>query len=234
MWLSDTLTGGTITVSNNTVVNPKGDELGISHWNENSTWQGRSVISGNNVYGGNIGIQVYDSPNSQVKDNTIQPSTGGIGIYVAGQAPPSGNISGNTVYAPGPTNNPPPPPDDGGTVTPPPPPPEVSSHTISLVLSGDAYRGDPRFTASLDGKQVQGSTRVTADHGQRTQTFNIVAQYAPGVHDFFVSYINDLTVSSSRDRNLYVQDVRVDGISMLGQEVALKTNGDFHLTIGDR
>lgn len=117
---------------------------------------------------------------------------------------------------------------------PPTPPPSdvVERQTLSLVLSEDRWNGDAKFVVLVDGNRI-GNGTVTASHAAgRTQTFNFTRNWIVGKHDIRIDFINDANGgSSSRDRNLYVDQVRFDGVGYLTQSYALKTNGSFSLSV---
>lgn len=119
----------------------------------------------------------------------------------------------------------------GGTVggpVDPPPPPEVSRQTLTLVLSEDRYRGDAKFAVSLDGAKV-GSGTVTALHSQgKTQEFTFSGDWKIGAHDIRIDFLNDAYGGRrSADRNLYVEQVKWNGVGYLDHTQAMMSNGGF-------
>ena len=104
---------------------------------------------------------------------------------------------------------------------------------LQLRVSGDAYRGDARFTVTVDGAQVGGTLAATASHAEGfSQNFTIAGDFAAGPHSVAVQFVNDLQgASPGEDRNLYV-----DGMSFNGEEVgrlvALSANGAALLSTG--
>lgn len=109
----------------------------------------------------------------------------------------------------------------------------VTTHKLALLLSEDAYRGNAQFIAKVDGQQI-GSGTVTALHSSgASQTFNFSGTWGAGAHDVEVDFTNDLYGGrASRDRNLYVDQVKYDGASFLTQPDILLSNGAVHITVG--
>jgi len=110
---------------------------------------------------------------------------------------------------------------------------EVSLQTLTLQLSGDHWRCDPRFIVEIDGERVGGGI-VTADHGCRddAQTFTFRELLTGGEHEVAISFINDSNSDSGwRDRNLWVEDVAYNGTSY-GPPGDVSVKGQFVLTVG--
>ena len=95
-----------------------------------------------------------------------------------------------------------------------PPPVPVPSGPDRLVvtLSEDAYQGDARFTVAVNGRQVGAAQSATALHGAgKTQDFAFSGGFGAGPHQVSVSFLNDLWTSGVGDRNLYVQEISLNG-----------------------
>lgn len=134
----------------------------------------------------------------------------------------SGAASAYGAYA---GSTPPPPP--------PPPPPPVTTHQLVLALAEDRYRGDAQFIAKVDGARVGGGTVTALERLGASQNFTFSGQWAAGTHDVEVDFINDRYGGTTRtDRNLYVDNVRYDGVSYLDHHVAMLSNGAVHFTVG--
>ena len=129
----------------------------------------------------------------------------------------------------------------GGIINPPPPDPDqpvppdtgtVTPQTLSLLLSEDSWRGDAKFVVSMDGKQL-GSGTVTREHDSgRSQRFNFSGNWTGGNHDIKIDFINDAYGgSASRDRNLYVDQVRFNGVGYLDQSKVLFSNGSITVAV---
>lgn len=104
-----------------------------------------------------------------------------------------------------------------------PPPPVVTPHTLALLLSEDAFKGDAKFIVKVDGKALNSATAVTASHAAGvTQEFDFTVSWAAGTHDVEIDFTNDKSGGSpSMDRNLYVQSVTYDGKGYLAQPTEL-------------
>lgn len=116
---------------------------------------------------------------------------------------------------------------------PPPPPPEVTEDTLVLLLSEDRYKGDAKFIAKVDGVTIGGPTAVTALHSNgETQAFTFKGLWADGAHDLEIMFTNDLyNGRRTQDRNLYVDEVKFNGIVYAEDRVMLST-GSMHIQIG--
>ncbi len=111
--------------------------------------------------------------------------------------------------------------------SPPVPPPGVA---LSIVLGGDSWQGDPQAVVRVDGVQAWAGT-VSAAHATGGASIAL-GQVAAGVaHAVTISFLNDgWGGSASTDRNLYVEDIRLDGAST-GLKAALTTNGDVTIAL---
>jgi hypothetical protein len=119
------------------------------------------------------------------------------------------------------------------TQIPPPAPPPVTTHTLVLVLSEDRYRGDAQFVAKVDGQKVGGTSVTAQERFGQTQSFTFTGNWAAGTHDAEVDFTNDLYGGSpTRDRNLYVDNVKYDGASFLDHQVTMHSNGAIHFAVG--
>ncbi|MGE0225659.1 MAG: cellulase family glycosylhydrolase [Acetobacteraceae bacterium] len=99
----------------------------------------------------------------------------------------------------------------------------VAPDTLSIVLSGDSYEGNPAFIATLDGQTLTaGPTPVTAANGSATQAFDFSGAWDLGGHTLEISFVNDLHGGNElMDRNLYVEQVVWKGVGMLNTTQAL-------------
>ncbi len=90
------------------------------------------------------------------------------------------------------------------------------SVSVTVVASGDYYKGYPKMAFVVDNKQVAWRT-VTASHANnawQTFTFNLSLSHAP--QTIGVDFLNDAYAGSpSKDRNLYVKDIVVNGTTLL-------------------
>ncbi|MFD2223296.1 carbohydrate-binding domain-containing protein, partial [Microvirga arabica] len=96
--------------------------------------------------------------------------------------------------------------------TPPEPTPvDPALDTITVRISGTEYKGDPNFALLVDGKTVDTTNLVTAEHktGQ-WQTFTFTGDFdAAGTqsHSVGIKFTNDRYNRDAGDRNLYVDEV---------------------------
>jgi len=108
-----------------------------------------------------------------------------------------------------------------------------ADHTLVLHLSEDAWQGDARFVATLDGQALNGAQAVLASHavgGEQAFTFH--GSFGDGPHDLAVSFINDAWGgTASTDRNLYVDAVDYDGASLGNGTAALYRNSTVHFSL---
>jgi hypothetical protein len=89
----------------------------------------------------------------------------------------------------------------------------ASSVSLSIWLGADSWRGDPKAIITVDGVEAfHGS--VSASHesgGAEIQLGDVSAQ---DTHVVEVQYLNDVWGGdSTQDRNLYVEDVHLNGVS---------------------
>ena len=106
-------------------------------------------------------------------------------------------------------------------------PSTVTADTISLLLSGDAYKGSPQFVLLMDGKQIAGPTSVTASHSAgQDQSFTFSNHFGVGDHTLGIDFVNDLSAGTkTTDRNLYIEQVSYNGASVLSQPTTLYSDG---------
>ncbi len=94
--------------------------------------------------------------------------------------------------------------------------------TLALTVSGDMYQGDAQIAVLVDGKQV-GTYGITAHHSQgQSQTIDISGNFDPSAaHQVQVQFLNDAwdgtPNTDGHDRNVYVQSVALNGVTVAGQ-----------------
>lgn len=108
----------------------------------------------------------------------------------------------------------------------------AGSDTLSLGISEDAYQGNAEFTVSLDGQQVGGTlTSTSLNDGFSSDTVNVLADLAPGIHTATVNFLNDAYGGAINvDRNLYIDGATYDGLFVPSAARELAVNGSA--TIG--
>ena len=167
-----------------------------------------NVTSQVNGYTGQAGWTVKD--NTFVQDqNSTKPGYYG-DVFVQSSLQPEADGSHHYVAVTGGTidllNR-------GSEATQPQSPPVEIEDTVSVRVSGDAWKGDPAFKLTLNGATVAASTTVTADHANgEWQTVTFKGDFnLDGSDRVGVSFTNDAWGgSSSTDRNLYVDEVSLN------------------------
>lgn len=88
--------------------------------------------------------------------------------------------------------------------------------TITVQLSADAFRGDARVAFTLDGVALGPARDVSASHaaGAR-QTFSIHGTFGKAPQTLGVQFLNDAWGGPGQDRNLYIDQVSLNGASLL-------------------
>ena len=114
-------------------------------------------------------------------------------------------------------------------------PPVTIGGTNALVLhmSEDAYQGDAQFVVSIDGQQVGGVQTATAlrSAGQ-SQDFIVRGNLSPGTHSVGVTFLNDAWGgTASTDRNLFVDAIDYNGVTVPNVKAALMGNGTANLAV---
>ncbi|MGI4943864.1 MAG: carbohydrate-binding domain-containing protein, partial [Janthinobacterium lividum] len=111
----------------------------------------------------------------------------------------------------------------------------ITSDTLVLKLSEDAFQGDAQFTVSVDGKSLGAAQTVTAQHGAgASQAFSFSGQFGSGVHDVAVTFTNDNWNPGVGDRNLYVDGASLNGTASTntGSITLLDGTHAAHMMIG--
>jgi hypothetical protein len=86
--------------------------------------------------------------------------------------------------------------------------------TVTVRVSGDAYKGDPNFALVVNGRVVDATNLVAADRSEgEWDTLVFKGDFdLDGTDRVGIQFTNDhYEGSSSRDRNLYVDAVTVNG-----------------------
>lgn len=93
----------------------------------------------------------------------------------------------------------------------------TGKQVLTLSVSEDAYKGDARYTVTVDGRVVAADLTATAWHSAgEAQTITIQGDFGAGPHQVGVSFTNDAYGGTSAlDRNLYLNSVKFDGVEML-------------------
>lgn len=89
----------------------------------------------------------------------------------------------------------------------------MTTDTLVLNMSEDAYNGDALFSVSVDGVLVNNNLTATALHDAgASQNFTLLGSWGTGKHTVAVKFKNDLYGGSvAKDRNLYVNMITFNG-----------------------
>ena len=104
---------------------------------------------------------------------------------------------------------------------------------ITLGISEDAWLGDAQYTVAVDGNQIGGVQTASALHDQgQSQAVTVAGSFGAGNHTVTVTYLNDAYGGSSQtDRNLFVDNVTVDGVTTAGAALLGDGSQNFGVTI---
>ena len=107
----------------------------------------------------------------------------------------------------------------------------TGSQTVHIQASEDAWQGDAQMVVTVDGTAVGSPITVTASHALgAVQDILIHGDWGAGQHTVTASFVNDAWGGTSdTDRNLYVQDIALDGTGM-GGAASLYSNGNTGVT----
>jgi beta-glucanase (GH16 family) len=149
-------------------------------------------------------------------------SNGTVHLAVAASAAPTPSPAPAPTPTPGPTSEP----GDGGSFG-------SGPDALVVTLSEDAYKGDAQFTLTVDGKAIDGAHSVTASHaGGAMEAFTFNGDFGSGTHDVAITFTNDAWGgTTSTDRNLYVDNVSLNGHEVADASHALYSNGTVHLSV---
>jgi hypothetical protein len=95
------------------------------------------------------------------------------------------------------------------------PTPSTGEDTITVKISGTDYKGDPNFAFLVDGKVIDSTNLVTADHKEgEWQTFTFKGDFdrlaGDQKHKVGIQFTNNLS-GAAGDRNLYVDEITFNG-----------------------
>ncbi len=109
--------------------------------------------------------------------------------------------------------------------------------TASITVSQDAWQGSAQFVVDVNGTQIGGVQTVDASvlhNASGTETYSVMGNFSniSGSDKISVSFINDAYGGSpSKDRNLYVDKVSLDGIASPTPATPLWSNGTANFTV---
>ena len=88
---------------------------------------------------------------------------------------------------------------------------EASRSGLNFRMSGDAYIGDAQFIVKIDGQEVGGVQTTHASHAQgQSEDITLKGDFT-GARDVSITFINDAYNGPGQDRNLYVDQLSVNG-----------------------
>jgi hypothetical protein len=113
---------------------------------------------------------------------------------------------------------------------PPPVPQPAGEVALSIVLGGQAWEGNPEAVVLVNGSEAFRG-EVTASHARGGMEIALGPVTAGATHDVVVQFINDAWGGSDdTDRNLYVEDILLNGVST-GHTAVLLDSTDVRFSI---
>jgi type VI protein secretion system component Hcp len=106
-------------------------------------------------------------------------------------------------------------------------PPETGTGPDTLVfrISEDAYAGHAQYRVLVDGQQVGDTQMAGADHASGTSQDVTFHGTFVSAHTVSVEFLNDAYGGPSQDRNLYVEQVSLNGEVHLGSQASAISGG---------
>jgi beta-glucanase (GH16 family) len=103
--------------------------------------------------------------------------------------------------------------------------------TLTVHVSGDQFQGDPQFTLTVDGQQIGGVQSVTAVHSSgQFQDITFHGNFA-NASAADINFLSDAWGgSASKDNNLYVGSITLDGHQVLGDQGTNTADNGFVTT----
>ena len=110
---------------------------------------------------------------------------------------------------------------------------DAFSDTLAFRVSADSYEGDPQFVVRVDGQQVGGIQTAHASHAAgQSEIVTLRGDFGDGPGVVTVTFLNDAWGGrADLDRNLYVEQVSLNGQVMPGAAAALYTEGTATFTL---
>ena len=104
--------------------------------------------------------------------------------------------------------------------------------TLTVAMTEDAYQGDALAQISVDGGPVQTQMVTAANSVGTPQTVTLRGNWggAAAKHSVVVNYLNDLYVASGSDRNLHIQSLAFDGVTLNTMPTNLMIGGPVTFT----
>jgi hypothetical protein len=109
--------------------------------------------------------------------------------------------------------------------------PMAHAATVTLGLAEDAYQGNAQYSATVDGgAAVNGTVTVLKSSGNSQPVNLTVSDGVP--HTVVVTFLNDaFGGNSSLDRNLYVNYIKYNGVTIPGSTELYATGDKFTTTV---
>ncbi|MBC9179598.1 DUF4214 domain-containing protein, partial [Pseudoroseomonas ludipueritiae] len=105
---------------------------------------------------------------------------------------------------------------------------------LTIVLGGEAWEGNPVAVVLVNGVEAFRG-EVTASHAGGGAEIALGHVAAGAAHDVVVQFLNDAWGGSEdTDRNLYVEDIRVNGVSTGSTAALLDSNSDACFSVQAR
>jgi hypothetical protein len=109
--------------------------------------------------------------------------------------------------------------------------PLARAATVTLGLAEDAYQGDAQYSATVDGGAAVNGTVTVLESSGNSQPVNLTV--SDGVpHTVVVTFLNDAYGGSAAlDRNLYVNYVKYNGVTVPGSAGLYSSGAKFSTTV---
>jgi hypothetical protein len=109
--------------------------------------------------------------------------------------------------------------------------PMAHAATVTLGLAKDAYQGNAQYSATVDGgAAVNGTVTVLKSSGNSQPVNLTVSDGVP--HTVVVTFLNDAYGgSAAADRNLYVNYIKYNGVTVPGSAGLFSTGDKFSTTV---
>ena len=106
----------------------------------------------------------------------------------------------------------------------------TTQDTVVLTLGEDAYQGDAQFSVAVNGVQIATGQSVTASQADGvSQQYAYQGDFGPGSYNVTVTFLNDAYASPGQDRNLYVDNITVNGANP-SLETVTNSSGQTSIT----
>ena len=97
-----------------------------------------------------------------------------------------------------------------------------------MRVAADSWNGDPQFTVSVDGTQIGGTYSASASHANgQWQDVTVTGAFGATPSSVAITFINDGYGGWNEDRNLYVQSLTLNGVT-LSATAATNSGGRHH------